>query len=367
MSRFELDLAFARGDLELTWQLASDCAWLGLFGASGRGKTTALELLLGWLRPDRGSARLDGAPVGVGSIGYAPQDLLLLPHWTVAQNLDAAREAAPEPLPEALEAALLLALELEPLLARQASALSGGEGRRVTLARAVLAAARTGLLVLDEPLASLDRGRRQLVLGFLLDLADWRRTSGGGPAVVVSHSAIDLMVLCDEVQVLETVVTADGTRRSRFLPPGVPAEVLAEEGGYENLLVGKVERVFGDAASFALPGGAEITIPGRDLEAGDRVVLGLRGDDVLVATEDPGAVSARNVLEGRVATATARGAYVALGIDLAGVSRGSGDGTARLVIETHVTEGALRDLDLELGRRVLLLFKTRSIAILARR
>lgn len=172
------------------------------------------------------------------------------------------------------------------------------------------------------------------------------------------------MVLCDEVQVLETEVAPGGARTSRFLAPGAPAEVLAEEGGYDNLLVGTVERVFGDAASFVLPGGAEITIPGRDLEAGDRVVLGLRGDDVLVATEDPGAVSARNVLEGRVATATQRGAYVALGIDLGGEAGGD---ARRLVIETHVTEGALRDLDLELGRSVLLLFKTRSIAILARR
>ena len=348
MSRFDLDLGHRRGDLLLEWRLQTDRTRLGLYGASGRGKTTALELLLGWLRPDRGHARVAGAE----AVGYAPQDLLLMPHWTVEENLAAARDAAPASLPDELEERMSSALDLGALLSRPSRALSGGEGRRVALARAVLAAADRGLLVLDEPLSSLDRGRRRLVLGFLLDLLAWRADA---PTVVVSHSAVDLSLLCEEVQVLETRDEGGG-RCSRFSGPGAPAEVLAEEGGYDNLLAGDVTSVRGDAAGLTLAGGVTLTVPGRDLEEGDRIVLGLRGDDVLVATADPGAVSARNVLEGEVARAVERGAYIALGVEVA----------PGVVIETHVTEGALRDLDLAPGRRVLLLFKTRSLELLSR-
>ena len=138
MRVFDLDLFLAQPGFELTWQLQSDARWLGLYGASGRGKTTALELLLGWRRATRGAVR---APDLERGVGYAPQDLLLFPHWTVAENLAAAKRG---PLAGGLaDEQLFAALDLAPLLPRRANRLSGGEARRVALARANLLSNRS--------------------------------------------------------------------------------------------------------------------------------------------------------------------------------------------------------------------------------
>jgi molybdate transport system ATP-binding protein len=345
---FDLDLGLRRRGFELDWKLVTDKRWLGLFGASGRGKTTALELLLGWQRSTRGHVRRPDIGRGVG---YAPQDLLLFPHWTVAENLAACRRGS---LPGGLsDAALFAALDIEALLPRRAERLSGGEGRRVALARAILAAPDEELLVLDEPLSSLDRSRRVRVLGFLLALKDARR----GPVVVVSHSAVDLTVLADVVQRIEVETDGSGVR-STFSAPVPAGRALGSEGAYENLLFGKVLELQDDAARCRLAGEVlEITVPSRDLHVGERALFGLRSDDVLLGIADPGRVSARNKLVGEVAALREEGPYINLEIDL-------GPGAPR--VSTHLTVGATRDLGLEVGAPVHLFFKTRSVRLLAR-
>jgi len=289
-------------------------------------------------------------------VGYAPQDLLLFPHWTVAENLAAARRGQ---LSGGLgEDELLGALGLEPLLARRADRLSGGEARRVALGRALLAAPDEELLLLDEPLASLDPPRRILVLGLLAALKATRR----GPVVIVSHSAVDQCVLADVVQCIE--VESDGrTSRSHFTPPAPPAEALAHEGAFENLLTLDVLELAGDVARCRLIGtapladGLELTVPSRGLEPGARALFGLHGDDVLLGLEDPGRVSARNKLVGRVAGLGRAGSFVNLVVAL---------GAAGLSLSTHLTAGAVRDLELEVGAPVHVFFKTRSLRLLAR-
>ncbi len=354
MSRFDIDVHLRRDGFELTWKLKSEAKWIGLYGRSGGGKSTALELALGWMHPDRGHVRIAGHEQ---TTGYAPQDLLLFPHWTVEQNLRAIEKAGRTVSSELFQE-VVSAFELGGLLERNARRLSGGEGRRVALARAILSAPTLGLLVLDEPLSSLDRDRRRLVVGLLLKLKRERP----GSAIVVSHSAADLQVLCDEVQLLLT----EGARSS-FSAPGLPAEILAEAGGFENVLEGEVLEVSGDSATCSLSaspagGGLLITAPGRGLCVGDSVVLGLRADDVLLTLDNPGRVSARNVLFGAVEEILPFASYRTICVRLHASDRVA---LSASLFRTHITAGAIDDLGLQLGSPVHLVFKTRSIVVLA--
>jgi len=180
----------------------------GLFGPSGAGKTTVLEVIAGLRHDASGSVRMDGdvwldsasrvrVPPERRQIGYAPQDGLLFPHLDVMHNLLSGRSG--ETSPKARQAELRTVaemLEVGGLLHRRVATLSGGERQRVVLGRALLR--RPRLLLLDEPLGALDGPlRRRLVplLGRALNTA-------GAPLIVVSHDPSELMDLCDEVVVL---------------------------------------------------------------------------------------------------------------------------------------------------------------------
>jgi molybdate transport system ATP-binding protein len=162
-----------------------------LFGPSGCGKSTTINIIAGLLRPERGRVRLDetalldterGIDVATERrrIGYVFQDARLFPHLNVEANLRYAERRAGKPAYVSRERVLSM-LDLEPLLARRAHQLSGGERQRVAIARALLSQPR--LLLLDEPLAALDRERREEVLPYLETLRDQLAI----PMVYVSH------------------------------------------------------------------------------------------------------------------------------------------------------------------------------------
>lgn len=198
----------------------------GLFGSSGAGKTSVLELIAGLRRPTRGSVTIDGQVVTDSSrrvfvpperrgIGYVPQDGALFPHLTVRQNLlfgyDPRRRTEAELTPEHVAAVL----EISGLEQRSIPTLSGGELRRVALARALLAAPR--LLLLDEPLSGIDAPLRDRLLPYFQRIRDEFRI----PMLYVTHSPEEVMHLCDEV-----VVLAAGKIEER----GKPAEIFEPSG-----------------------------------------------------------------------------------------------------------------------------------------
>lgn len=185
----------------------------GFFGPSGSGKTTLLEVIAGIRIPESALIRLDGTvltetargihvPIEKRSIGYVPQDLALFPHLSVRQNvLFGARGGQPD----GEFTHIVEVLEIEPLLARGISNLSGGERQRVTFARALLASPR--LLLLDEPLASLDRALKQKMIRYLQRV----RGEFNIPILYVTHDEEEVAELCDEVVLLqEGRVTARG-------------------------------------------------------------------------------------------------------------------------------------------------------------
>jgi molybdate transport system ATP-binding protein len=206
----------------LDLDLALDKKVTALFGSSGAGKTTVLELVAGLKRPDRGAIELDGVTLvdvsrGVfvsarnRAIGYVPQDLALFPHLSVCRNVVYGLKKEGAPALKISREKLCRVLEIERLLDRIPDSLSGGEKQRVAIARALLTSPK--LLLLDEPLTSLDQSLKDRVLPYLERIRDEFTI----PMLYVSHSAAELIALCDDVVVLQ---------RGRCLAHGLPHELF---------------------------------------------------------------------------------------------------------------------------------------------
>jgi molybdate transport system ATP-binding protein len=203
-------------------QLALDGGLTALLGPSGSGKTSTLQVIAGLLRPEAGLVAIDGealtdtgrgiwVPPHQRGIGYVFQDSRLFPHFTVRQNLAfgrwfSRRRGAGGGV--RLDALIDL-LDLEPILSRHPVRLSGGEQRRVALGRAILSAPR--LLLLDEPLGSLDAARRQEILPYLDRLIAELRL----PMIYVTHDVAEV-----HGRAARTVLLREG-RASMVSGPGV--------------------------------------------------------------------------------------------------------------------------------------------------
>lgn len=231
------------GEIELAVDLVLDKRATLVMGPSGAGKTTLLELIAGLQPPDAGRVSLDGrvlddadaarrvhvSPAARG-VGWVPQEGALFPHLDVAKNLfyGARRD------PGADSAPVLDTLELRPLLGRDVGTLSGGERRRVAIGRALLSGAR--LLLVDEPFAGLDPGRRSRVAATLLRVRDELRI----PTLCVSHDLQGLDHWAEEIVVLE---------RGTIVDRGPASELLERDPDALRLVprAGRAEAAAGDA------------------------------------------------------------------------------------------------------------------------
>jgi iron(III) transport system ATP-binding protein len=165
---------------------------LTLLGPSGSGKTTVLRILAGLEEADEGSVWIDGriaseprviVPPHQRSIGFAFQSTALWPHMTVAGNLEFASHGAPSPARSRRE--VTEALSLGPLLRKMPHELSGGEARRVAVARALVG--QPARILLDEPLAHIDQQSRAGVLDFVMA----RARATDATVILVTHDASD--------------------------------------------------------------------------------------------------------------------------------------------------------------------------------
>jgi molybdate transport system ATP-binding protein len=202
--------------LTIEARFASEGGVTALFGRSGAGKTSIVSMIAGLLRPDRGRIELDGdtlddtsagihLPAWRRHIGYVFQDARLFPHLSVAENLDYGRRMNRLVRDEAGAARVVRLLDLDELLGRRPGKLSGGEKQRVALGRALLAKPR--LLLLDEPLGSLDDERKAEILPYLVRLRD----QSAVPMIYVSHSADEVRMLATQViQLQDGRIVASG-------------------------------------------------------------------------------------------------------------------------------------------------------------
>jgi len=202
-----VDVTKALGATTVEAAFDSEGGVTALFGPSGAGKTSLINMIAGLLRPDRGVIALDGETLDDTSkgihvpphrrrIGYVFQDARLFPHLDVRQNLDYGRRMNRLAVDPAQHARITDLLEIGPLLDRRPGKLSGGERQRVALGRALLSKPR--LLLLDEPLGSLDEGRKEEILPYLIRLRD-----EGIPMVYVSHDAAELRQLATQIVMLK--------------------------------------------------------------------------------------------------------------------------------------------------------------------
>jgi molybdate transport system ATP-binding protein len=195
------------GEFSIEASFSSEGRVTGLFGASGAGKTSLINMIAGLLKPDRGTIAIDNetlddtaarvhVPPYRRRIGYVFQDARLFPHLDVSQNLDYGRRMNGLPRDPASEARITDLLDIGGLKDRRPGQLSGGERQRVALGRALLSKPR--LLLLDEPLGSLDEGRKVEILPYLVRLRD----EAGIPMVYVSHDAAELRQLATQIVML---------------------------------------------------------------------------------------------------------------------------------------------------------------------
>ena len=219
-----LDAEKRLGDFTVAARFTAAAGATALFGPSGAGKTTIVNMIAGLVTPDRGrialdddvlfdsAARVNRAPHRRG-VGYVFQEGRLFPHLTVRQNLVYGRWMRGLARDSAEEVRVTALLDLAPFAARRPGRLSGGERQRVAIGRALLM--RPRLLLLDEPLASLDAARKAEILPYLERLRD----QAGVPIVYVSHHA-------DEVRRIATsVVRIEGGRVTEAGGPELLSEL----------------------------------------------------------------------------------------------------------------------------------------------
>jgi molybdate transport system ATP-binding protein len=328
---------------------------LALFGRSGAGKTTLINMLAGLARPDRGRIRLDGlalfdSAAGIDlpperrRIGYVFQEGRLFPHLDVRGNLLYGQRRAPaNDRPIALGEIVEL-LGIGHLLQRQPADLSGGEKQRVAIGRALLASPK--LLLLDEPLAALDAERKAEILPYIERLRD----EFSLPIVYVSHDSTEILRLADSVLLLEQGrIAAYGSIADVFGRPELQRLVGAAEAGA--VLSAKLEahdEAF--ALSYLKFAGGRLAIPKVAAELGSELRLRIRARDVSLATTRPGGLSIQNVIPARIsAIHPADGPYVDVELD------------AGTPLWARLTARSVHDMSLALGQEVFALVKAVSI------
>jgi molybdate transport system ATP-binding protein len=203
-----VDVSKQLGEFTLEASFTSEGRVTGLFGASGAGKTSLINMIAGLVKPDRGTIALDDetlddsaaglhVPPHRRRIGYVFQDARLFPHLNVSQNLDYGRRMNRLTEDPAQQKRVIDLLDIGSLLDRRPGKLSGGERQRVAFGRALLS--KPKLLLLDEPLGALDEGRKLEILPYLVRLRD----EAGIPMVYVSHDAAELRQLATQIVMLK--------------------------------------------------------------------------------------------------------------------------------------------------------------------
>jgi molybdate transport system ATP-binding protein len=331
---------------------------LGVFGASGSGKTTFVHAIAGLLRPQEARISVRGrelcaVPGGAWlpperrRLALVTQDALLFPNRSVRGNLCFA-PGAQERLASPEGGRTLDVLRIAPLLDRGVESLSGGERQRVALARALLADPE--LLLLDEPTSALDAELSRDVLSLLLRV----KRELGVPMVFVTHRAAELLALADECLVLEA---------GRSVAKGPPVEVLKRPRALEVAnLVGVDNLLRLPVVGHDEPGGVTLLRLGPDLTLaapfcaaapGTRVDVGFYADDILLCLEAPRGLSARNALPCEVCAVDSVGREVLATLRV-------GEATLR----ARITPAAARELALSSGARAIAVVKTAAIHLL---
>jgi len=332
-----------------------------LFGASGSGKSLTLKSIAGLVQPDAGlitvgesvlfdSARGINLPIRERRTGFVFQNLALLPHLSAARNVEFAMTDLPKSTRRAHAMSLLENFNVGYVAERRPRYISGGEAQRVALARAL--AARPKMLLLDEPLSALDEPTKLAIISDLKRINRELRL----PVVYVTHSREEAIALGERIVVYE---------RGRVAAIGEPLDVfgspiassVARLTSVENIFEGHVTNVTRHAGTMTVAliegeASCSVDVPLARYEIGERVTIAVRSGDILLATEEPRATSARNVLHGEVSSIEERGGYVLVRV------------ACGVVWSVSVTRQAVEELQIVNAARVWLAIKSHSCHLL---
>ncbi|TCR62238.1 molybdenum ABC transporter ATP-binding protein [Bosea sp. BK604] len=329
-----------------------------LFGRSGSGKTSLVNIIGGLIRPQSGHVTVDGqvlvdtrrgifVPKHRRRIGYVFQEARLFPHLTVRQNLLFGRWFTPRAPEDGADLPMVLdLLGIGHLLERRPAGLSGGEKQRVAIGRALLA--RPRLLLMDEPLASLDEARKAEILPYIERLRDEMAI----PIVYVSHSAAEVARLATTLAIVdEGAVKACGptaeimSRLDMARLPGAP-----EASSLLEATIAGFDTEYGLTRLDTRAGPLQVARAG--LVAGHRLRVRILASDVLVSLTPLDGISALNVLSGTIAEIGERngGGAIDLRIDCSGE-----------IVVARLTAKSVAALALAPGRPVYAVIKSVSI------
>jgi molybdate transport system ATP-binding protein len=327
-----------------------------LFGASGAGKTTLLDCIAGLTDPDDGRIAIGGEDLydsekkrNVAAwkrrIGYVPQDLALFPHLTAEENVAYGLHALSAGERRTRSREILSAFRIDHLRDRRPAEISGGERQRVALARTLVTAPLA--LLLDEPLAALDHPTKSSLVG---DLRKWNQNHRV-PILFVTHNQEEVFALGDEVIVLEAGrIVAQGQPHDVMRAPRL--ETVAHLSGVENIFDATVLALHEDRGTMTChlrSGTVELETPLVGAQVGSNLRVGIRAGDLLLATESPRGLSARNVLPGTIRRLVQRDVIVSAMVDCGGSE-----------FEVHLTLAARDALGLAPGKNVWIVVKTHS-------
>jgi molybdate transport system ATP-binding protein len=333
----DIDVEHARGTFQLAAKFAAQPGVTALFGRSGSGKSSLVDIVAGLIRPQRGHIVIDGTtlvdtergvfvPKHRRRVGYVFQDSRLFPHLSVRQNLLYGRWFSRGQGGVTGDfGSIVELLGIGALTERKPDSLSGGEKQRVAIGRALLAHPR--LLLMDEPLASLDEQRRAEILPYIERLRDI-----GVPILYVSHAVI----------LSEGKVTAVG-------PVGdiLPLAEASDGGSVIEAVVAHHDEAF-QLTTLASPAG-ELQVPRLTAATGATVRAYIRSRDVMLSLQRPQEISALNVLSGKVSQITESGAQADVLLDCNGAT-----------LVARLTAKSVQRLALAPGRPVFAVVKSVS-------
>ncbi len=327
-------------------------------GPSGSGKSTLLNCISGILNPDDGELLFSGQtlysapqkkclPPEKRQFGYVFQEGHLFPHLTVQQNISYGRPRRPNGNTQIDMGTIIDILEIGELLARYPNQLSGGQRQRVAIARALGMAPR--LLLMDEPLTSLDTGLKNRILPYLHHIKE----AFDIPLLYVTHSISEVMALADEAFLLsEGRITARGEPHQLLASPS--ALPVAQMAGVENILSLPVV-VASEArgvTELAL-GEQRLMVSYTETEPGSTVPIAIRARDIIVALDQDLRMSARNILRGTIRQIAVQAGRVMLSVDIEGH-----------LLSVEVTSDAREQLGLAEGTVCYFIIKASAINLL---
>ncbi len=350
------NLSIDLGTFRLEVNLEAHGPVTAIFGPSGAGKTSLLDVIAGLRRPLSGAIQRDQdlltdtalsvyVPARKRAIGYVPQDLSLFPHLSVRENLlfgHRRQDAALFTFEHVVKV-----LELQALLTRSPVQLSGGEQQRVALARALLTSPR--LLILDEPLRNLDLPLKLRILPYLARIRDEFRI----PMLFVTHDRFETLSLANEMAVMvQGRIVQQGAVRDVFSRPA-SLEVAALLT-IETIQPGRIMATQAELATVAVSG-RQLSALEPDLPAGTMEVhVCIRAEDVILLRGPDAPSSARNHLPGVVQSIAPAGPFMRVDLDCG------------FPLASLITRQALEELSLQPGCQVLALVKAPHVHLIPR-